>query len=62
MTSKAIVNIKTQEWVKDTDEKKTSVLKKLIVNEEEEEEEEMFENIGSGVVLDPKGIIVTMNT
>jgi len=60
MTSKAIVNIKTQEWVKEADEKKkTSVLKKLIVNEEEEEEEEMFENIGSGVVLDPKGIIVT---
>lgn len=59
MTSKAIVNIKTQEWIKDGDEKKkTSVLKKLIVNEEEEDEE-MFENIGSGVVLDPKGIIVT---
>lgn len=57
-TSKAIVNIKTEEWSKDTDEKKkTNVFKKLIVGEEEEEE--MFENIGSGVVLDPKGIIVT---
>lgn len=57
-TSKAIVNIKTEEWIKDTDEKKkTNVFKKLIVGEEEEEE--MFENIGSGVVLDPKGIIVT---
>jgi serine protease Do len=56
-TSKAIVNIKTEEWSKDTDEKKkTNVFKKLIVGEEEEE---MFENIGSGVVLDPKGIIVT---
>jgi len=58
MTSKAIVNIKTEEWSKDTDEKKKpNVFKKLIVGEEEEEE--MFENIGSGVVLDPKGIIVT---
>jgi serine protease Do len=57
-TSKAIVNIKTEEWLKDTDEKKkTNVFKKLIVGEDEEGE--MFENIGSGVVLDPKGIIVT---
>lgn len=57
-TSKAIVNIKTEEWSKDTDEKKKpNVFRKLIVGEEEEEE--MFENIGSGVVLDPKGIIVT---
>jgi serine protease Do len=57
-TSKAIVNIKTEEWTKDIDEKKrTNVFKKLIVGEDEEEE--MFENIGSGVVLDPKGIIVT---
>ena len=58
LTSKAIVNIKTEEWSKDTDEKKkTNVFKKLIVGEDEEEE--VFENIGSGVVLDPKGIIVT---
>jgi serine protease Do len=57
-TSKAIVNIKTEEWSKDTDEKKkTNVFRKLIVGEDEEEE--MLENIGSGVVLDPKGIIVT---
>lgn len=57
-TSKAIVNIKTEEWTKDTEEKKkTNLFKKLIVDEEEEEE--MFENIGSGVVLDPRGIIVT---
>jgi serine protease Do len=56
--SKAIVNIKTEEWTKEVDEKnKTNVFKKLIVGEDEEEE--MFENIGSGVVLDPKGIIVT---
>ena len=58
MTSKAIVNIKTEEWSKDTEEaKKTNVFKKLIVGEDEEGE--VFENIGSGVVLDPKGIIVT---
>ena len=59
MTSKAIVNIKTEEWSKDIDEKKKpNVFKKLIIGEEESDDE-MFENIGSGVVLDPKGIIVT---
>jgi serine protease Do len=57
MTSKAIVNIKTEEWQKNTDEnKKPSVFKRLLG---EEEEAEAYENIGSGVVLDPKGIIVT---
>lgn len=56
--SKAIVNIKTEEWSKETEEKKqTNVFKKLIVGEDESEE--VSENIGSGVVLDPKGIIVT---
>jgi len=61
MTSKAIVNIKTEEWSKDIDEKKKpNVFRKLIVgDEEEDDDDEMFENIGSGVVLDPKGIIVT---
>jgi len=58
MASKAIVNIKTEEWSKETDDKKkVNVFKKLIIGEDEEEE--MFENFGSGVVLDPKGIIVT---
>jgi len=61
MTSKAIVNIKTEEWSKDIDEKKKpNVFRKLIVgDEEEDDDDEMFENIGSGVVLDSKGIIVT---
>ncbi|MBA4417553.1 MAG: hypothetical protein C0392_06555 [Syntrophus sp. (in: bacteria)] len=57
MASKAIVNIKTEEWSKSSDEvKKPSVFKRLMG---EEEETEAFENIGSGVVLDPGGIIVT---
>jgi len=56
--SKAIVNIKTEEWSKGLGEnKKSNTIKKFFLNEEEEEE--VFENIGSGVVLDPKGIIVT---
>ncbi|MCX5805127.1 MAG: trypsin-like peptidase domain-containing protein [Proteobacteria bacterium] len=56
--SKTIVNIKTEELSKNTGEdKKTTFFKKFIAGEEEEEE--TFENIGSGVVLDPRGIIVT---
>ncbi len=56
--SKAIVNIKTEELSKDVgEEKKTPFLKKLITGDESEEE--TFENKGSGVVLDPRGIIVT---
>ena len=58
MASKAIVNIKTEELTKNSgEEKKTSLIKKFITGEEEEEES--FENIGSGVVLDANGIIVT---
>jgi len=57
MASRAIVNIKTEEWSKGPEEnKKPSVFKKFLG---EEEEAEAFENQGSGVVLDPKGIIVT---
>ncbi len=57
-TSKAIVNIKTEEWLKESEENKTpGVFKKFFVTEDEETE--VFENIGSGVVLDPTGIIVT---
>jgi serine protease Do len=56
--SRAIVNIKTEEWAKNTgDTKKGNPLNKLFASGEEEEE--IFENIGSGVVLDPRGIIVT---
>jgi serine protease Do len=57
MASKAIVNIKTEEWSKGPEEsKKPSVFKRLLG---EEEETEAYENQGSGVVLDPRGIIVT---
>lgn len=56
--SKAIVNIKTEELAKNSgEEKKTSIIKKFISTEEDEDEP--FENIGSGVVLDANGIIVT---
>ena len=56
--SKAIVNIKTEELSKTTgDEQKSSPFKKYF--KAEEDTEELVENIGSGVVLDPKGIIVT---
>jgi serine protease Do len=57
-TSKAIVNIKTEELSKPTgDEQKPSSFRKYF--KAEEDTEELVENIGSGVVLDPKGIIVT---
>lgn len=58
MASKSIVNIRTEELTKTVrEEKKPSFLKKYFIGEEEGEE--ISENIGSGVVLDPKGIIVT---
>ncbi|OPY75400.1 MAG: Periplasmic pH-dependent serine endoprotease DegQ precursor [Syntrophorhabdus sp. PtaU1.Bin153] len=58
MASKAIVNIKTEEWSKGAEEiKKTNVFKRFMTDEDDEGE--VVENIGSGVVLDPKGIIVT---
>jgi serine protease Do len=60
VSSKAIVNIKTEEWAKKTNEgDAVTVLKKFFSGEEDGEENETFENIGSGVVLDPKGVIVT---
>ena len=41
MTSKAIVNIKTEEWSKDIDEKKKpNVFRKLIVGDEEEDDDD----------------------
>ena len=56
--SKAIVNIRTEELSSNIgEERKAPFFKKLITNDEEEEE--TFENKGSGVVLDPRGIIVT---
>ncbi len=56
--SRAIVNIRTEEWTKEVPEvKRPSLLKRLF--EHEDDEEEFSENIGSGVVLDPTGIVVT---
>lgn len=60
VAGKAIVNIKTEEVSKtESEEKKStpSLFKKYFSSEDEVEE--LVENIGSGVVLDPKGIIVT---
>lgn len=57
--SNMIVNIKTEELSKNAGEENKTTFFKKFISEEEEEEEETFENIGSGVVLDPRGIIVT---
>ena len=57
--SKSIVNIKTEEWSKEAGEGKSRDILKRMFAEEEEGEAETVENIGSGVVLDPRGIVVT---
>jgi serine protease Do len=57
--SKSIVNIKTEEWSKDAGETKNRDILKRMFTEDEESEAETVENIGSGVVLDPRGIVVT---
>jgi S1-C subfamily serine protease len=57
--SRSIVNIKTEEWSKEAGEPKSKDLLKRIFATNEEGEAETVENIGSGVVLDPKGIVVT---
>jgi serine protease Do len=57
--SKSIVNIKTEEWSKGAGEGKSRDILKRMFSEDEEGESEAVENIGSGVVLDPRGIIVT---
>jgi serine protease Do len=58
LASKAIVNIKTEELSKPTgDEQKPSPFRKYFKTEEDSEE--LVLNEGSGVVLDPKGIVVT---
>jgi serine protease Do len=56
--SRSIVNIRTEEWTKNSPEtKRSAILRKLF--DYEDEEEQFSENIGSGVVLDPTGIVVT---
>ena len=57
--SRSIVNIKTEEWSKEGGQAKGKDLLKRIFATNEEGEAETVENIGSGVVLDPKGIVVT---
>lgn len=57
--SKAIVNIKTEEWSEGVREGRSKDLIKRMFGENEEDVAETVENIGSGVVLDPKGIVVT---
>ena len=57
--SRSIVNIKTEEWATDAGESKSRDILKRMFGEDEEREAETVENIGSGVVLDPRGIIVT---
>ncbi len=57
--SRSIVNIKTEEWSKETREVKGKDLLKRIFSVNDEGEPETIENVGSGVVLDPSGIVVT---
>ncbi len=57
--SPSIVNIKTEEWSKEAGEPKSKDLLRRIFATNEEEATETIENIGSGVLLDPKGIVVT---
>ncbi len=59
VASKAIVNIKTEEAAKGRNDARSTSLFKRFFASDADEEAESVENIGSGVVLDPKGIIVT---
>ncbi len=59
VASKAIVNIKTEEAAKERYEEKSASLFKRFFGSDADEETDSVENIGSGVVLDPKGVIVT---
>jgi serine protease Do len=55
----AIVNIRTEEYVKEESNKGTNLFKKIFHEAEEDEGEDLYENIGSGVVIDPRGIVLT---
>ncbi len=59
IASKAIVNIKTEEAAKGRNEQRTTSLFKRFFASDADDDAESVENIGSGVVLDPNGIIVT---
>ncbi|MCX7856968.1 MAG: trypsin-like peptidase domain-containing protein [Deltaproteobacteria bacterium] len=56
--SPAIVNIRTEEITREVHNKEESMLRKLF-SEIHEEEEDFYENIGSGVVIHPRGIVLT---
>lgn len=61
--SKAIVNIRTEELAsKNTDAKAGTDFFRRFFPQEGEEDVEAFENIGSGVLLDPKGSSSQTNT
>lgn len=59
IASKAIVNIKTEEAAKGRNEQKSTSLFRRFFASDADDDAESVENIGSGVVLDPNGIIVT---
>ncbi len=59
IASKASVNIKTEEAAKGRNEQRTTSLFKRFFASDADDDAESVENIGSGVVLDPNGIIVT---
>lgn len=54
----AIVNIKTEEFTQETKKQERGLLKKFF-SESIEETRDLYENIGSGVVIDPKGVVLT---
>ncbi len=57
--SKAIVNIRTEELSGSPSEVKNSNFFKRFFSSEDEDDSQASESIGSGVVLDPSGLIVT---
>jgi serine protease Do len=59
VVSGAIVNIRTEELASTGSERKSGDFFRKFFSQESEEDAETLENIGSGVVLDPKGLIVT---
>jgi serine protease Do len=59
VVSKAIVNIRTEELAGTTSEAKGSDFLRKFFPQEGDDDTEASESIGSGVVLDPSGLIVT---
>jgi serine protease Do len=59
VVSKAVVNIRTEELANKTVDRKGGGFFRKFFPQEGEDDVEAFENIGAGVLLDPKGLIVT---